>query len=145
MLCADATIGCWCRHISHWRQRSQKHHGTYRRHRIDKYPDTLLASQTARKYCKMLLWFNHTFTGNSAFSTAIFDGRIFAALTAIVFTADFMAFAISSLKLWLSRGLGVDDDDSDYVEHYLCSSSVVTVCLQCFDAVGWLAGRASGL
>ena len=26
-----------------------------------------------------------------------------------------------------------------------CACVLVTLCLQCFDAVGWMAGRASGL
>ena len=35
-------------------------------------------------------------------------------------------------------------DDHDYLRYYIYSK-LKYLCLQCFDAVGWVAGRASGL
>jgi len=40
-------------------------------------------------------------------------------------------------------GLISDDSMDDSISH--CSVFMGTQCLQCIDAVGWAAGRASGL
>jgi len=45
----------------------------------------------------------------------------------------------SSTSLLLPHGVGIP---TTLVTPLLTSS---TLCLQCFDAVGWVAGRASGL
>jgi len=39
----------------------------------------------------------------------------------------------------------LEEDRNSDVEIIIIIITTITLCLQCFDAVGWAAGRASGL
>ena len=57
---------------------------------------------------------------------------------------DFCPFRAARLMRGADAN-GTSDPPSDCVEIDYCASRIPPACLQCFDAVGWAAGRASGL
>ena len=48
-------------------------------------------------------------------------------------------------SVWIVYELGGRPTDTKQQQNFITAQVVIGICLQCFDAVGWVAGRASGL